>query len=86
MSAHSDYSIDPFSSMAIPAQVLAALRGRLSAIEQASDTQQVYLAAEKAESFVEALEALNVLSPANIFSIYQVIDAVAQARTMMLIL
>ena len=78
--------MDPFSSIVIPDQVLAALRGRLSAIEQASDTQQVSLATEKAESFVEALEALNALSQVDIFRIYKVIDAVAQARTMVLML
>lgn len=86
MSARSGYVIDPFSSMAIPDQVLVGLHGRLSAIEKASDTQQVSLATEKAEIFVEALEALNALNQTDILSIYQVIYAVAQARTMVLIL
>jgi len=86
MSARSGYAIDPLSGMTIPSQVLAALHDRLIAIEQASDTQQVYLATEKAESFVEALEAVNALSQADIFRIHQVIDTVAQARTMVLML
>ncbi|KOX62494.1 hypothetical protein AA303_24210 [Pseudomonas psychrophila] len=86
MSARSGYAIDPLSGMTIPNQVLAALHDRLIAIEQASDTQQVYLATEKAESFVEALEAVNALSQADIFRIHQVIDTVAQARTMVLLL
>lgn len=86
MSVFSGCARDPFSTIAIPDQVLAALRDRLSTIEQASDTQQVSLATEKAEIFVEALETLNALSQADIFAIYQVIEAVAQARTMVLIL
>ena len=86
MNARAGFAIDPFSSMNIPDQVLAGLHNRLGAIEQATDTQQIYLATEKAESFVEALEALNALSQVDIFRIYQVIDAVAQARTMVLML
>ncbi|WP_339475295.1 hypothetical protein [Pseudomonas sp. RL_5y_Pfl2_69] len=72
--------------MNIPDQVLAGLHNRLGAIEQATDTQQIYLATEKAESFVEALEVVNALRQADIFRIYQVIEAVAQARTMALML
>jgi len=86
MNARAGFAIDPFSSMNIPDQVLAGLHNRLGAIEQATDTQQIYLATEKAESFVEALEVVNALRQADIFRIYQVIEAVAQARTMALML
>ena len=86
MNARAGFDIDPFSSMNIPDQVLAGLHNRLGAIEQATDTQQIYLATEKAESFVEALEVVNALRQADIFRIYQVIEAVAQARTMALML
>lgn len=86
MNARSGFAIDPFSSMNMPDQVLAGLHKRLDAIEQATDTQHIYLATEKAEGFVEALEAVNALRQADIFRIYQVIEAVAQARTMALML
>lgn len=86
MNARAGFAIDPFSSMNIPDQVLAGLHNRLGAIEQATDTQQIYLATEKAESFVEALEVVNALRQADIFRIHQVIEAVAQARTMALML
>lgn len=86
MNARAGFAIDPFSSMNIPDQVLAGLHNRLGAIVQATDTQQIYLATEKAESFVEALEVVNALRQADIFRIYQVIEAVAQARTMALML
>lgn len=49
-------------------------RHRLSALEETFDTHQVYLAAEITEGFGDALEAFSVLSQADRFRIYQMID------------
>ena len=69
-----------FASISTSPEVLARLRRRINAIEHAADTMQVHLASEKAQGFVEALEELKVLKPAEIESLYLFIDDAAQAR------
>ena len=67
-------------------EVLATLRRRMTAIELAADTLQVHLASERAQGFVEMLEELKVLKPADIESLYLIIDDAAQARVTALLL
>ena len=66
--------------------MLATLRRRMTAIELAADTLQVHLASERAQGFVEALEVLKVLKPAEIESLYLIMDDASQARVQALLL
>ena len=77
---------DPFAAISTLPEVLVTLRRRLTAIEQGADTLQVHLASERAQGFVEALEVLKVLKPAEIESLYLIIDDAAQARVTALLL
>ena len=49
---------DPFAAISTSPEVLATLRRRMTAIEQAADTLQVYLASERAQGVIDALEVL----------------------------
>ena len=80
------YGNDPFAAISTLPEVLATLRRRLTAIEQGTDTLQVHLASERAQGFVEALEVLKVLKPAEIESLYLMMDDAAQARVTALLL
>ena len=80
------YGNDPFAAISTLPEVLATLRRRLTAIEQGTDTLQVHLASERAQGFVEALEVLKVLKPAEIESLYLIMDDAAQARVTALLL
>ena len=77
---------DPLAAISTSPEVLATLRRRMTAIELASDTLQVHLASERAQGFVEMLEELKVLKPADIESLYLIIDDAAQARVTALLL
>ncbi|MQU35488.1 hypothetical protein [Pseudomonas helleri] len=57
---------DPLAAISTSPEVLATLRRRMTAIELAADTLQVHLASERAQGFVEMLEELKVLKPADI--------------------
>ena len=74
------YGNDPFAAISTSPEVLATLRLHLRTIEQSADTLQVHLASERAQGFVEVLEELKVLKPADIESLYLIIDDAAQAR------
>ena len=80
------YGNDPFAAISTLPEVLATLRRRLTAIEQGTDTLQVHLASERAQGFVEALEVLKVLKPAEIESLYLIMDDASQARVQALLL
>ena len=80
------YGNDPFAAISTSPEVLATLRLHLRTIEQSADTLQVHLASERAQGFVEALEELKVLKPADIESLYLIIDDAAQARVTALLL
>ena len=80
------YGNDPFAAISTLPEVLATMRRRLTAIEQGTDTLQVHLASERAQGFVEALEVLKVLKPAEIESLYLMMDDAAQARVTALLL
>ena len=80
------YGNDPFAAISTLPEVLATLRRRLTAIEQGTDTLQVHLASERAQGFVEALEVLKVLKPAEIESLYLLVEDTAQARVQALLL
>ena len=80
------YGNDPFAAISTLPEVLATLRRRLTAIEQGTDTLQVHLASERAQGFVEALEVLKVLKPAEIESLYLIMDEASQARVTALLL
>ena len=71
---------DLFASISTSPEVLATLRRRITAIEYAADTLQVHLASERAQGFVEGLEVLKVLKPAEIESLYLIMDDASQAR------
>ena len=77
---------DPFTSIKISPEVLESLSRRLTAIERSDDTLQVHLASERAQGFVEALEVLKVLKPAEIESLYLIMDDASQARVQALLL
>ena len=77
---------DPLAAISTSPEVLATLRRRMTAIELAADTLQVHLASERALGFVEMLEELKVLKPAEIESLYLIIDDAAQARVTALLL
>ena len=64
------YGNDPFAAISTSPEVLATLRLHLRTIEQSADTLQVHLASERAQGFVEALEVLKVLKPAELESLY----------------
>lgn len=81
-----DKAHDPFAAISTLPEVLATLRRRLTAIEQGADTLQVHLASERAQGFVEALEVLKVLKPAEIESLYLLVEDTAQARVQALLL
>ncbi|MQT98616.1 hypothetical protein, partial [Pseudomonas helleri] len=74
------YGNDPFAAISTSPEVLATLRLHLRTIEQSADTLQVHLASERAQGFVEALEVLKVLKPAELESLYLIMDDAAQAR------
>ncbi|NNB18118.1 hypothetical protein [Pseudomonas fragi] len=80
------YGNDPFAAISTSPEVLATLRLHLRTIEQSADTLQVHLASERAQGFVEMLEELKVLKPADIESLYLIIDDAAQARVTALLL
>ena len=80
------YGNDPFAAISTSPEVLATLRLHLRTIEQSADTLQVHLASERAQGFVEMLEELKVLKPAEIESLYLIIDDAAQARVTALLL
>lgn len=80
------YGNDPFAAISTSPQVLATLRLHLRTIEQSADTLQVHLASERAQGFVEALEVLKVLKPAELESLYLIMDDAAQARVTALLL
>ena len=77
---------DPLAAISTSPEVLATLRSRMTAIEHATDTLQVHLASERAQGFIEALEVLKVLKPAEIESLYLMMDDAAQARVTALLL
>ncbi|MCZ7175985.1 hypothetical protein NK362_23880, partial [Salmonella enterica] len=77
---------DPLAAISTSPEVLATLRRRMTAIELAADTLQVHLASERAQGFVEMLEELKVLKPAEIESLYLIMDDAAQARVTALLL
>ena len=77
---------DPLAAISTSPAVLATLRRRMNAIELAADTLQVHLASERAQGFVEMLEEPKVLKPADIESLYLIIDDAAQARVTALLL
>ena len=77
---------DPFAAIKMPPEVLENLRRRLMAIECSADILQVHLASERTQGFVEALEVLNVLKPAELENLYLIVDEAAQARVKALIL
>ena len=81
-----NYRNDPFSAISTLPEVLDTLRRRLTVIERSSDTLQVYLASERAQGFVEALEVLKVLKSGEIESLYLIMDDAAQARVTALLL
>lgn len=78
------YGNDPFAAISTSPEVLATLH--LRTIEQSADTLQVHLASERAQGFVEALEVLKVLKPAELESLYLIMDDAAQARVTALLL
>ncbi|WP_194286333.1 hypothetical protein, partial [Pseudomonas helleri] len=80
------YGNDPFAAISTSPEVLATLRLHLRTIEQSADTLQVHLASERAQGFVEALEVLKVLKPAELESLYLIMDDAAQARVTALLL
>ena len=77
---------DPLAAISTSPAVLATLRRRMTAIEHATDTLQVHLASERAQGFVEALEVLKVLKPAELESLYLLFENTAQARVTALLL
>ncbi|MBK3485749.1 hypothetical protein [Pseudomonas fluorescens] len=77
---------DPLAAISTSPEVLATLRLHLRTIEQSADTLQVHLASERAQGFVEALEVLKVLKPAELESLYLIMDDAAQARVTALLL
>lgn len=85
-SCDGNVSNDPFAAISSLPEVLDTLRRRLTAIERSGDTLQVHLASERAEGFVEALEVLKVLNPAELESLYLLFEAAAQARVTGLLL
>ena len=70
----------------MPSEVLDLLRCSLTVIEQGIDTLSVHLASERAQGVVEALEVLKVLKPADIETLYLVIEDAVQARVKTLML
>ena len=80
------YGNDPFAAISTSPEVLATLRLHLRTIEQSADTLQVHLASERAQGVIEALEVLKVLKPAEIESLYLIMDDAAQARVTALLL
>ena len=80
------YGNDPFAAISTSPEVLATLRLHLRTIEQSADTLQVHLASERAQGFVEALEVLKVLKPAELESLYLIFENTAQARVTALLL
>ena len=77
---------DPFTSIKMSPELLESLSRRLTAIERSADTLQVHLASERAQGVIEALEVLKVLKPAEIESLYLIMDDAAQARVTALLL
>ena len=86
MSGHYANESYLFASISTPAEVLAILRSRITAIEHAADTLQVHLASERAQGFVEALDVLKELKSGEIESLYLMMDDAAQARVTALLL
>lgn len=80
------YGNDPFAAISTSPEVLATLRLHLRTIEQSADTLQVHLASERAQGFVEALEVLKVLKPAELESLYLLFENTAPARVTALLL
>ena len=80
------YGNDPFAAISTSPEVLATLRLHLRTIEQSADTLQVHLASERAQGFVEALEVLKVLKPAELESLYLLFENTTQARVTALLL
>lgn len=79
-------SPDPLADIIMPDAVLDTLRRRLTAIECSADTLSVHLASERAQGVVEALEVLKVLKPADIETLYLVVEDAVQTRVKALIL
>ena len=79
-------SPDPFAGITMPDAVLDTLHRRLTAIERSADTLSVHLASERAQGMVEALEVLKVLKPADIETLYLMVDDAAQSRIKALLL
>lgn len=77
---------DPLASISTSPEVLTTLRLHLSTIEHSADTLQVHLASERSQGFVEALEVLKVLNPAELESLYLLVEEAAQARVTALLL
>ena len=73
-------------SLTVIEQGIDTLRRRLNAIERSADTLSVHLASERAQGVVEALEVLKVLKPADIETLYLVIEDAVQARVKTLML
>ena len=80
------YGNDPFAAISTSPEVLATLRLHLRTIEQSADTLQVHLASERAQGFVEALDILKVLKPAELESLYLIFDEASQVRVKALLL
>ena len=70
----------------MPSEVLDLLRCRLTVIEQGLDTLSVYLASERAQGVVEALDVLKVLKPADIETLYLAVEDAVQVRIKALML
>lgn len=86
MSSRYGNACDPLADISTLPEVLDTLRRRLTSIERSSDTLQVHLASERAQGFVEALEVLKVLKPAEIESLYLLFENTAQVRVQAMLL
>ena len=86
MSGRYSNDSDPLAAISTSPEVLATLRLHLRTIEQSADTLPVHLASERAQGFVEALEVLKVLKPAEIERLYLLFENTAQARVQALLL
>lgn len=75
---------DALSGVSLPDLIRTKLANHLARLERVTDFRTLELAQERAEGFVEGVEAARALTPATIEALFMAIDGAASGRRQVL--
>lgn len=75
---------DALSGVSLPDLIRTKLANHLARIERAEDLHALELAQERAQGFIEGVEAARALTPATIEALFIAVDAAASERRQVL--